>query len=166
MTQPSGRRASRRRARPTAASGRAARAVVVHDLAQAEAALAAAAALEAPLMLVSAEGASATLGPLLFRALVEQARRAHPEVALEVLFDCAEQPGHAAAALRAGFTKVRFGGRRRAAEALVAIAAATGAELVARRPKALDLRGEPDPEAACRAWLARGRRAIAGGGAS
>ena len=136
-----------------APSGTRRRALVVHDVEQATAALAAAAALQVPVILVSAEGAGATLGPLVFRALIEQARAAHPAADAEALFDCADRPGHAAAALRAGFRQVRFSGRKRAAEALEAIAAAEGATLLARRPKALELHGRSDPERACRDWL-------------
>ena len=132
------------------------RAIVVHDLLQAKAALAAAEALAVPVTLVSAEGASATLGPLVFRSIVEAARAAHPAADVDILFDCGDRPGHAAAALRAGFRQIRFTGRRRAAEALQGIADQLGATLRARRPKALDLSGLDDPESACRAWLARG----------
>lgn len=129
--------------------------VVVHSLEHARAALAAADGLGVPVTLISAEGAAGTLGPLVFKSIVEQARAAHPGVEAEAILDCADRPGHAAAALRAGFAKLRFAGRSKAAAALCGMAADSGAEILARRPRALDLAGEADPEAACRAWLAR-----------
>ena len=57
------------------------------------------------------------------------------------------------AALRQGLPRVRFTGRKAVAEKLAAIAEAQGADLVAGRLRALDLRDVADPETACRAWL-------------
>lgn len=132
------------------------RAIVVRNLAEAEAALAAASDLRHPVTLLSAENAANTVGPLWFRELVAQARAAHPEAEVTAILDCGDAPGSVAAALRLGFTQIRFSGRGRAAQALAEIAAAQGATLLARRPQALDLQGSGDPAKACSAWLGSG----------
>ena len=54
------------------------RPVRIHGVAEARAALDAAAGLGAPLVLVSAPAAAAHAGALWFRAVVEEARRTHP----------------------------------------------------------------------------------------
>ena len=131
------------------------RAIVVRSLAEAEAALAAATARQVPVTLLSAENAANTVGPLWFRALIAQARTAHPGAQVSVILDCGDRPGSAAAALRLGFTQIRFSGRGRAREAIAAIAAEAGAEVLSRRPEALDLAGLPDPCAACETWLGK-----------
>ena len=129
------------------------RAIVVRSLAEAEAALAAATALGVPVTLLSAENAASSVGPLWFRALIAQAGAAYPEARVSAILDCGDRPGSAAAALRLGFTLIRFAGRGRAGEAITAIAAEAGAEILTRRPEALDLAGLPDLRAACEAWL-------------
>ena len=132
------------------------RAVVVRSLADAEAAAAAAAELQVPVTLLSCENATGTVGPLWFLALVEQTRSAYPQAQISAVLDCGDQPGSATAALRLGFRRIRFAGRGRAAEAVAAIAAEFGAELLARRPEALELTDSPDPRRAAEAWLRDG----------
>ena len=129
--------------------------VIVHSLAQAEAALSAASALGCPITLASAPGASATVGIRWFQAVVEQATASYPDVAVSAVIDCAERPGEALAALRLGCTAVRFTGKRSAAAKLKAIAAEQGAEILTGRLSALDLLGQADPAAAARTWLAQ-----------
>jgi len=131
------------------------RAIAVHSLDQARAALGAAEALGVPVTLVSAEAAAGSAGVLWFRELVALAREAHPGAEAEALLDCGEQPGHVLAALRHGFTRLRFKGTPAQTRKLRAIAGQYGATLISRRPKALDLLDEADPAAACRAWLTR-----------
>ena len=132
------------------------RVIVVRSLAEAEAALAAASALAAPVTLLSAEGAADSVGPLWFSELVAQARAAYPAAEVRAILDCGDSPGSAAAALRLGFETIRFGGRGRAAEALAAIADQYGATLLSRRPDALDLTDSRAPREACEAWLRAG----------
>lgn len=129
------------------------RAIVVHCLAHARAAVGAAAALGVPVTLASAPGAAGSLGALGFRELVAAAAAEHPHVQVHALLDCADKPGHVMAALRLGFRRVRFTGRRAVAQRLAGLAAAYGAELVSGRVRTLNLLDLPDPGAACAAWL-------------
>ena len=129
------------------------RAVTVHSLDHARAALAAAAALGRPVTLVSAPGAAGYAGVAWFRKVVALAAKDQPGVTVSAVLDCADKPGLVLAALRQGLGRVCFTGSRAAAAKLSAIATAQGAEIVARPRRALDLRGVADPEAACRTWL-------------
>jgi acyl-CoA reductase-like NAD-dependent aldehyde dehydrogenase len=130
------------------------KAVIIHSLADARAALAAAAALGVPVTLASAPGASAYVGPAWFQELVALAAAEVPEADVEAVIDCADRPGDVLLALRLGLRRVRFTGRKAVAEKLAAIAGQSGATLVTGRLRALDLLDAADPEAACRAWLA------------
>lgn len=129
--------------------------VIVHSLDHARAALAAAAALDLPVTLASAPGAAGTVGPGWFQEVVAQARADFPQVAASAVIDCADKPGHVLAALRLGLERVRFTGEPAVAAKLSAIAEDHGAELVTGDLPALDLRGQPRPEQACRDWLGK-----------
>ena len=129
------------------------KAIVVHSLQQARAALAAAASLGKPLTLLSGAGAASYAGPGWFLEVVRQARLAQSDVAVSAVLDCADQPGRALAALRLGMKRLRLGGNRRARARVAAIAQAMGAELDETRYDMLDLAGAGDPSAAARAFL-------------
>ena len=131
------------------------RTILVHDLAQARTAAAAAVELGVPLTLASAPGAAAYLGPGWARALRAALAREFPGLEVRIVLDCADRPGPALAALRMGVAAVRFTGRAPVARKLKDIAAARGAEVITGRLRGLDLSGEADPAAACRHWLAR-----------
>ncbi len=131
------------------------RIVVVHGLADAEAALGAAAALGVPVRLRSAPGAAAYAGAAWFQAAVAAARARAPAADAEAALDCGDRAGLALAALRQGLPLVRFTGARATAVKLAAIAARRGASLDTLRGPVLDLLDRPDAAAACRAWLAR-----------
>jgi hypothetical protein len=130
-------------------------AIVIHGLAHAEAALAAAAELGVPVTLISAPSAAGYVGPAWFRAVVEQARAAHPNITVTAVLDCGDMPGHALAALRDGAPVIRFSGDT--AAKIADIAAQYGALVIAERPEALDLaeseRSRRDLGRACRDWL-------------
>jgi fructose/tagatose bisphosphate aldolase len=128
-------------------------AIVIHDLEDARAALAAAAALGRPVTLVSAAGAAGYAGAAWFLRVVARAAADHPEAEWTAVLDCADHPGHVLSALRQGAKAVRYSGAKARATKLAAIAEQSGALLVTGRLKALDLRGEANPQAACRAWL-------------
>jgi hypothetical protein len=128
-------------------------AVVVHSLAQARVALSVAAQAGVPVTLLSAPGAAGTGGPAWFRKLASLAGADYPLAVFSTVLDCGDRPGLVLAALRDGHGQVCFTGRKMVAEKLAAIAAQTGASLLTRRPKALDLEGEARPEVACRDWL-------------
>lgn len=130
------------------------RAIIVHSLDHARAALAAAAELSVPVTLASAPGAAGYLGALWFREVVALAAAERPGVAVSAVLDCGDKPGLVLAALRQGLGRVRFTGRRATAEVLAAIAERYGAEVLTGALAARDLLDEPDAEAACRRWLA------------
>ncbi len=123
-------------------------AIVVHGIDDALAAAAAARRLATPLTLISAPGAAAYAGPLWFLALVEQARAAAPEVTITGLLDCADHPGHAMAALRAGVEAIVFTGDEAVAGKLSALAAAGEATLLRSRPRCCDPDVGTDKQAA------------------
>ena len=128
--------------------------IIVHSLEHARAAVAAAAALDVPVTLVSAPGAGAYAGPRWFQAVVAEAAAACPAVAVDAVLDCGDVPGAVLAALRTGLKRVIFTGPEPARSRLAALAAARGATLEERMP-ALDLLDARDPQAACRSYLPR-----------
>lgn len=128
--------------------------IIVHSLAEARAALAAAAALGKDVTLASAPAAGSYAGPGWFKALTDQATRAVPDARCDTVLDCGDAPGIALAALRLGLKRVRFTGKADATRRLAAIGAALDATVESDEKPALDLRGLRQPEARCRAWLA------------
>ena len=128
-------------------------AIVIHSLADARAALAAAHALGVPVTLISGPGGGSYAGPAWFNEVVRAAREAFPGVAVTAILDCDDAPSHALGAFRAGTQAVRFTGREDVAEKLRDIAEALGAELITEDVETLDLRAHLDPVAACAAWL-------------
>ncbi len=131
-------------------------AVVVHALGQAEAALAAAG--PHGVLLLSAPGAGGFAGPGWFLALVAEARRRHPAAACAAALDCADAPGSALAALRAGVRIIVLDGGCPAFSAVAAAADELGAQVLPARPPAFDL-GRVDParrdtQVGLAAWLA------------
>lgn len=129
------------------------RIVIVHSLAQARAALAAAATLGCSLTLASPPAAAAYVGPAWFQQMIVLAAADFPEVELRAVLDCGDRAGDVLAALRQGIEWVHFTGRRPVAAKLAALAEQQGAVLLTGRLRGLDLRGQKDPEAACRTWL-------------
>jgi len=120
------------------------------------AALQAAAELNVPVTLASAAGAGAFAGPRWFFAVVAEAARTHPGATYDAVVDCADEPGTAMAALRAGARRVGFSGPEEARQKLAEIAAATNAEIESGAgAPALDLLDARDPRAACRVYLGR-----------
>jgi hypothetical protein len=130
------------------------RVIIIHSLDHARAALAAAAALDVPVIIASAPGAAAYLGPQWLSEVAALAAAEHPDARVSVLLDCGDAPGHVLAALRQGIKRIRFTGRAAVAGKLAALAKRQGAELIRGRRKALDLLDSPDPAAACHRWLA------------
>jgi hypothetical protein len=129
-------------------------AIIVHSLAQARAALEAAAEKGIEVELWSAEGAAAYAGAGWFRAILEAAGAAVPAARFEAVLDCGALPGLVLGAWRAGQSAVCFSGGRRVAAKLADIAAREGLRLRRRRPSAvLDLLRAEDPAQRCRAWL-------------
>lgn len=131
-------------------------AFVIHSLAHATAALAAADALGVPVTLLSAPSGAAYAGPGWFRAVAKHACAAYPGVAVTAVLDCGDMAGHALAALREGVMAIRFDGDT--ADKIADIAGQYGALVVAERPEALDLAAVADRDmtGACAAWLEKG----------
>jgi len=134
-------------------------AIVVHDRAQAEGALRAAAAAGVAVTLWSAPGAAAYAGLGFLAAVFDQAQAAVPEAEHVVVVDCEGSAVLAHEALGRGFAAVAFTGRGAVRETLRAIAGTQGAWLVTTRPGrgALDLVHSEAPERECAAFLAKRR---------
>jgi hypothetical protein len=133
------------------------RRIIVHSLAQARAALAAAIELGVPVTLESAPGAGGYAGPGWWKALIEAVVSEHPAADATAVLDCGEEPGMVLAALRAGVKAIRFTGEAAMRERLGAIAAQLGAavEGAAVEEHVLDLLEARDPLALSRRFLAR-----------
>ncbi len=131
--------------------------IIVHSLAEARAAVAAAAELGVPVTLASAPEAAGYLGALWFRELVQMASQERPEAQVSALIDCGDRPGHVMAALRQGLKRVRFTGPRSTAEILGNLDSQYDAEIVTGALRAHDLahdlKDQAKPETACRRWL-------------
>jgi hypothetical protein len=114
--------------------------VVVHSLAQAVAALNAAAERDRALVLASAPDAGIYAGPGWWKALVEAAGEAVPRARFSAILDCGGDAGAAMAAIRAGVEAIVFTGRTDVAARLADIAAQSGLGFHTGRPAhALDL---------------------------
>ncbi len=140
------------------------RPIIVHGLKDAKAAVAVASDLGVPVTLRSAPGAALYLGAAVFRDMIKEAQRPHPDVAVTAVFDCGDDPGLALGALRHGLKVIRVSVSGEVLERIADIAAQSGARLeedeqdsgggacVAGEP-VLDLLDVDDPEAAVRSWL-------------
>ena len=123
-------------------------ALVIHGIDDALQAVAASRDLDRPVTLISAPGAAAYAGPLWFKALIEQARAAAPDTKVSGVLDCADDAGHAMAALRAGIEAIVFTGDDGVADKLSAMAEATGAHVQRIRPPCCDPQTVKDKQAA------------------
>lgn len=130
-------------------------AIVVHQRAHAEAALAAAEELGQPVVLLSPPGAAAFMGAAYFQAMIAQALSAHPGARVLAVLDCGTRAGDAMGALRQGIEAVCFQGPPEVTGRLGEIARRQDATLIEARPDALDLAGVEDAGEACRDWLKR-----------
>src|SRR5689334_22093692 len=105
-----------------------------------------------PATLLSARGAGIYAGCLWWRGLIAAARGEYPDTPFEDILDCADAPGRALAALRAGQRQIVLSPKVTSYGAVRAAAETLGAEILPARPPALDLR---EPAAAKRllSWL-------------
>ncbi len=131
-------------------------AFVVHGLAQARAACAAAVASGRAIALISAPGAAQSVGIGWFKALVEETRGSYPTVDMIAVLDCGDAAGRTLQALSQGLRHLLVDARSPALPRLRDIAAQHGAAILTARPICIDLGTVADPEAACRAALAGG----------
>jgi hypothetical protein len=133
-------------------------AIVVHGIDELRAALAAAASLDRSLTVLSIAGAAGSAGALWFHALIQTGTAEFPQVPLTGVLDCADQPGHALAALRAGCRDLLLLESVPAWPRVRAIAEAAGARLHGSFGPTFDPRFYRDPIGACREWLAVNHR--------
>ncbi len=140
----------------------------VHCLDHGRAALAAARAAGRPVALESPRGAALAHGIGWWRALVDSLAAEFPDVLAEAVLDCADAPGAALAALRAGLAAVRVEAPEPARRRLAAVAEQVGGWVgeTAEDGGVLDLLGAADPQGTTRDRLhavATGERARHGG---
>jgi hypothetical protein len=109
-------------------------------------------------LLLSAPGAAGFLGVGGWRALLAEAARLAPGAPFRDALCCADAPGLALAALRAGCQVVVLDGTNPAFGQVAGAAAEIGATLLPARPAALDLGGldlsRPHGQRILAAWLA------------
>ena len=129
---------------------------IVHDLAQAGAALAAAGAAGVRVRIESAPGAASQGGAAWFCAVMHAAGAARPDARAQWVLDCGAEVGAALGALREGVPAIRTRAPLRARTPLAALAQRFRAQVFTGRPRgACDLGAETDPAAAATRFLAR-----------
>jgi hypothetical protein len=124
--------------------------VVVHGFSDALAAL----RPGRPVALLSAHGAARFAGCLWWRELIAAARAACPMTPALDILDCADAPGQAMAALRAGQRLLILDPACPALPAVQGAAARLGARVLTARPPALDL-ARPGERRRLAHWLDR-----------
>ena len=134
----------------------AATAFIVHDLAEAKAALAAAAETGRMVAIWSAPEAAIFAGTGWFAAVERRARAANPKALARFVLDCGHRSDLVQEAFREGIKEACFTGGSSLAERLADIAVKSRARLHRRRPRALDLGETTDPGSACRRLLGGG----------
>ena len=132
-------------------------AVIVHGLAMARTALAAAAGR--PIILLSAEGAGAYAGVGWWQALVSAALEEAPGANARHVLDCGGAAGRALEALRAGQAILVLRANPLVWADVSARAAALGATVLPAAPQALDL-AEPGALRRLDAWLKEANDAV------
>jgi hypothetical protein len=123
-------------------------AVIVHGVADAQAALAAG----LPVTLLSAPGAAAFSGCLWWREMVAACRARHPLTQAIDILDCADASGIAMGALRSGVCRLVLWPDAPGWNAVAAIAERQGGFVLPQPPNALDL-AQPNAIRRLHAWL-------------
>jgi len=134
------------------------RPVVVYGLS--DACAAAQAALEQAgqeLAMLSPTGVAHSIGPQWFKTLLANVRARFPDLQITGILDCGPYEGHVMSALHAGMTDVHFSGASENAQKLDWIAIKAGGAIHRSFKEVLDLKGEADQLAACRAWFQAAR---------
>jgi hypothetical protein len=129
-------------------------AIIIHGIEDLRAALMAASSLDLDLTVLSIPGAASSAGAPWFHALVQAGAAEFPNTALTAVLDCADQPGHALAALRTGCRDLLLLDSIPAWPRVRAIAEAAGARLYSAPGPTFNPRFFRDPVRACRDWLA------------
>jgi hypothetical protein len=123
-------------------------AVIVHGLTDARAVLTVGRAVT----LLSAPGAALYAGCLWWKAMVDQARAAFPEIPMQDVLDCADGSGQALAAMRAGVSRLVLWPGAPGWQAVAEIAASQGGFVLTQAPEALDM-AAPDAISRIHVWL-------------
>ena len=133
-----------------------ARVILFHSLAHARVACTATVDARATLTLRTAPGAAAYAGSQYLKAIVDRVMAEYPDIRVTPVIDCGDDPGIVMGALRIGWMSVAFSGPPPARDKLADIAEQYGAALVTEdvQGEVLDLLDHPDPEDACRQFLA------------
>jgi hypothetical protein len=129
-------------------------AIIVQGIEDLRAALKAASSLNRALTVLSIPGAAGSAGAPWFHALIQAGSAEFAQVALTGVLDCADQPGHALAALRAGCRDLMLLESVPAWPRVRAIADAAGARIHSSAGPTFNPRFFRDPIGACREWLA------------
>ena len=129
------------------------RALIFHSFDHVRAALAAARDLDQAIVLLTAPGAAAAVGPDVLKAMVDDAAAAVPGARFDALIDCGSQPGIAMGALRAGWRHLVFQGDAMVQPKIADLARQHGAVLANATPAARDLSEARHPDRAAAAWL-------------
>lgn len=134
-------------------------AVIIHNLAQGRAALAAANEVHKPVVLWSAPGAGCYAGAGWWCGLLDQLKQAQPDQGhYTSILDCSDAPGFAMAAIRAQVPGIYFCGMPEITQKLSDMARAQGLGLFTVRPAALDLAAANDPQELCLQYLRSDQR--------
>jgi fructose/tagatose bisphosphate aldolase len=128
-------------------------AFIVHGWKHIAAVLRAAEQAHRPVWLFTPVAASYSFGVGFWAAIQERIAELHPEADVRMVIDCDDAAGHVMAALRSGLRWLVFEGNAAARRRLLDIVAQSGAELVQRRPDALDLLQVKDADTAIAAHL-------------
>jgi len=127
--------------------------VIVHDLAQVRAALAAAAEAGAEIRLLTPPGGAHYAGPGFYAELARQAAAEHPRARFRFTLDCGDDAALALEALGAGWQALVLRRAGRVWDKAAGVASRHGAALHRRAPAALDLIEVKDAGETCRKLL-------------
>ena len=122
--------------------------VVVHGLADAHTVL----AVGAPVTLLSGAGAALYAGCGWWRALIARAHTEHPDITIDDILDCADAPGLALGAFRAGQRRIVLDPAAPGWSAVASIAASLGGEVLTSRPPCIDM-ARPAAARRLHVWL-------------
>jgi hypothetical protein len=115
--------------------------------------VAAAAQLDTDVTLLTPPGGHAAAGPAYFWRAFTLAAADHPDVQVEMVLDVGGDGAAGIDALARGWRHLLFTGSAKVRAKLASAAGQVGGDVLARRPRALDLDEEAAPLRACQAWL-------------
>ncbi len=133
--------------------GRIKSAIVIHNLAHAEEALAGALAAKRQILLFSPKDAASVLGYEIFIGIIEEAAKKYPDSKFCTVFDCGDKIGIALAVIRAGAKCISFKGNKQILAKLLSVSSAYGVNIVEWPATYLDLNNEKNPKVAIQAYF-------------